>query len=258
MCPRNYEEEDFKTENLLPPPPGWGKDDLTDFCQKAYENGFYSFVHFRDWVDRLIKVDAAFSKGTKSLNNSPDYFSGFFFMKARSAFLGASRLNLSGQLPEGYMLLRACIENGLYGFKVWKDTNSQEIWLRRHDDNKTDRKSKMACRSVFSYQALLRLIKFCDKPLAGKISNLYEHAIDYGAHPNERALSSSIEVTDAGKGGRRYDVHSFNIHKTARELAFKSTARVGVCVLMLFKHVFQTRFDLIGLSEEINNLRNGL
>ncbi len=240
------------------PPPNWGKDELTDFCQKAYENGFFSFVHFQDWISRITKVDAALSKASKHLDNTVDLISGLFLMKARASFLGASRLVMSGQLPEAYMLLRSCLENALYGFKIWKCPESAEVWLRRHDDDEHDEKSKWLCREVFSHGSLIRLLGEHDQSLVEKIRKLYDHSIDYGAHPNERSLSSSVRITDNEQGGKRYNVHYFNINETAIKLAFKSTAQVGVCVLMIFQHIFQTRFDIINISEDIATLRRGL
>ena len=40
--------------------------------------------------------------------------------------------------------------------------------------------------------------------------------------------------------------------------SLKTTAQVGVCVLGMFKQVYKERFDLVGLSDELDGLRQGL
>jgi hypothetical protein len=38
----------------------------------------------------------------------------------------------------------------------------------------------------------------------------------------------------------------------------KSVAQTGVCSLLVFRDVFRERFDLLGVTESIRQLRNGL
>jgi hypothetical protein len=39
-------------------------------------------------------------------------------------------------------------------------------------------------------------------------------------------------------------------------VAFKSTAQAGLTALLLFQHVFKEKFELLGIRQEIEALRN--
>jgi hypothetical protein len=81
--------------------------------------------------------------------------------------------------------------------------------------------------------------------------------IDYGGHPNERALSSILKLEKDQKGIR------FNFNCLTDDLTFikgglKSTALIGICSLDIFRKVYKERFDLLGITEKLQELKKGL
>ena len=82
-------------------------------------------------------------------------------------------------------------------------------------------------------------------------------SIDFGAHPNERALSQVLKLSK-GEGERRLDVNYLSGYTTGMELCLTSTAQVGVFALKTFQHVFRERYDLLGLSARLTTLQTGL
>jgi hypothetical protein len=167
--------------------------------------------------------------------------------------LGAVRLALSGQVPEAFMVLRGCLENALYGFYVTRKSLSQEIWLRRHDDEE----SKKKVRREFKISNLLKLLGKDDKKLRDTVSDLYEKTIDFGGHPNEKAFFSVVKK-------------SVNEHKTtiksaylvgnepALQLCLKSCAQIGLCSLSIFQLIYKERFGILGLPDDMTALKKGL
>jgi hypothetical protein len=41
----------------------------------------------------------------------------------------------------------------------------------------------------------------------------------------------------------------------AVEHVIKSTAQVGLCLLYIYKNIFEAKFELLGINEEVQNLR---
>lgn len=234
-------------------PPEWGDDPLSKFIEMAKDNIWASFVGYKQLYTRLQKIDEAYRRGVEHLTNTRDWFPSFFFIRAHSAFLGACRLALSCQVGEAYMVLRGCLENGLYGFYFWKHPKTARLWYERHD-SKSKRKE---CEGEFRLRKMLKLLESDDRKLGKIAANLYEWCIDYGAHPNERSISSVMERIEETKT-INFQINYLLGDKVASRACLKTAAQVGVCCLWIFQKIFQTRFELIGLSDEIKRLAKGL
>jgi hypothetical protein len=217
------------------------------------DNVFASFSHLRQLYQQLVDIDAAFRMIVQHLKNPGDWFPPLFLLRAHSSYLGAAHLSLAGQLPEAYMLLRGSIENGLYGFYFMHTPASHERWLRRHDNDAT----KKSVQDEFRIRALLRLLSKHDNRLGEIAGALYERTIDFGAHPNERALSQVIRLTQT-ESERRFHVNYLTGHTTGMDLCLKSTAQAGVLVLKVFQRVYPERYDLIGLATRLDTLQQNL
>ena len=118
----------------LAPPPNWGTDEVSNFFEVAQRNAFGSFVQLRAPFAKLIAIDAFYRRLIDNLNHTREWFAAFFVLGAHSSFLAASRLAVSGHLPEAYMVLRGTLENALYGFYIAVRPELRETWLRRRDD----------------------------------------------------------------------------------------------------------------------------
>jgi hypothetical protein len=88
-------------------------------------------------------------------------------------------------------------------------------------------------------------------------SELYERTIDYGAHPNAWALLTNL-TKKKDDGSIKFELNYLTGKSPALALCLKTNARVGVCSLMVFKIVFKERFDLLGISDNLQKLRRGL
>lgn len=239
--------------NLRQPPSGWGDDSLSEFIDKTRNNVFASFERLRPQYKRLADIDSAFRVIGQNLDNPPDWFTALFLFRAHSSYLGGAHLALAGQLPEAYMLLRGCLENGLYAFYFHRNPDSRDRWLRRHEGNS----AKKTVQSEFQIRALLRLLDRHEGKVAVVARDLYERTIDFGGHPNERALTQVLKLSKSDDG-RRLDLNYLTGHTEAMDLCLKTTMQVGVWALMVFDRVFPERFALLGLSDSLKHLQEGL
>lgn len=234
-------------------PPGWGKDEVSQFIQTAHSNTFATFANYKEVWNKLVGIDVAFRRAIDALENSKVWFEGFFLLGAHASFLGAVRLATSTQLPEAYMVLRGCLESSLYGLFLREHPELAEVWLKRHDDEA----SKGRVKNEFQIGRMLDLLDAKDAATGRAARALYERTIDYGAHPNERALTQNLRMTkevSATKFVRNYLIGDGD----ALRLCLKTTAQVGVSSLRIYQLVLPERFDLLGLSEELQRLSENL
>ncbi len=236
------------------PPPGWGEDSLSTFIQIAKENIYATYHNLKTEVGWLQAEDEIFKVAIDHLTNSPDWFTGFFLLRAHAAFLGATRLSMSCQLPETYMLLRGCLENALYGFYLHKNPGSRVTWLERHKDDATDKASREKVKAGFKPYFMHELLKTVNHNIGLSIDELYERTIDYGAHPNEKALSANMRRTQKD-GFIQFDLNYLDKDSVATRFCLRTNAEVGIGALQVFGLIFQERFDILGLTVRIERLK---
>jgi len=234
-------------------PLNWGNDPLSEFIKGAYENTFATFVNMKPEFKKLCLIDAKFRKGIDYLHNTPDWFTGFFLLRAHSCYLGAARLSMSAQVFETYMVLRGCLESALYGFFVAKDPTAKKVWLNRNENELTLRLMK----KTFRVGAIYSLLKNTEVRVYNAIHELYDRTIAYGAHPNPNGVFGTLEVREDEQ-----DIH-FQMNYLTNDpvqlrLALKTTAQIGVGALLLFRYVFPERFEITGLYNELKELAKDL
>ena len=114
---------------------------------------------------------------------------GFFF------WLAAVRVALSGHSSAMYSVLRTSFEAILYAHLIAKDPTLAEVWLTRD----RDAVSRKAFRSQFGQASKTVADQFADDShMHGLIKDLYEATIDFGAHPNPRAVIDHLSIEEGG------------------------------------------------------------
>ncbi len=234
-------------------PTAWGDDKLSAFVDIANQNAFATFVNLKSIFSHLGKIDSLFRKAIDNLHNSKDWQLIFFLLRAHASYLGAVRLATSGQVPEAFMILRGCLENALYGFFLQQQPELIEIWLGRHDDAI----SKQKVKDEFKIRRMLDLLVQRNRTVGKAVAELYDRTIDYGAHPNERSITSNLVRKDK-KDHLQLDLNYLAGDSIQLRMCLKSNAQVGVLCLRVFEVIFETRFSLLGLPEDIKRISAGL
>lgn len=232
-------------------PPNWGKDSLSEFIDTTRHNTFATFVNCPSQYNTLKSIQDAFRYATDNLINTPEWFAGFFLLKSHSAYLGGVRFSISGQCPESYMVLRGCIEAALYGLYFFRNKSSHETWLNRHNSEESLKRVK----DEFKIGNLFSVLKTVDPKIHDTAKLLYNRTIDYGAHPNELALTSVLRKTEEGDT-IKFNLNYLSCDTPAFHLALKTTAQVGLCSLFIFKNVYSERFKLLGIDSTLDKLKN--
>ena len=237
----------------LKAPPDFGSDPLSQFIDNAWQNTIASYANLKTEYNLLNEIHKSFVKIGSNLNNTTEWIASLFLYRAHSSFLAGIRLSLSGQIPETYTILRSCIENSLYGFFISKNPNKFDIWINRH----CDQKSENIVRNEFSAGKLFQCLK-AENPNTHKISKkLYDYCIDFGAHPNERSITSILKMDESEKK-LNYKLSYLTDDLLLLKSVIKSTAQVGVCALDNFSLVFKERFEILRISDKLNSFKKVL
>jgi len=234
-------------------PPDWGKDALSEFIETARHNTFATFINLPREYNILKNLHELYKYAIDNLINTTEWFAAFFLLRAHSAYLGGVRLALSGQCAETYMVLRGCIEAAIYGLYLSRNKNSQETWLNRNNNEESLKRVK----KEFKIINLFNLLKVVDLKIYKTTTLLYERTIDYGAHPNELALTSLLKKIEE-KDMIKFNLDYLSGYNPAFHLSLKTTAQVGICSLYIFKNVYSDRFKILGISEKLDKLSVGL
>jgi hypothetical protein len=230
-------------------PAEWGHDSLSSFIELANRNTYGVFVLYNKWFSLLQHIDSAFDKFSENLLNLPLVVEPLLFMRGQSAYRAAVRLATSGQIPEAYSLLRGCLEYSLYGFYLYRHPTVVETWLGRNKGNDEKKKAQNELRPA----KMLGELEKADASV-GKIARLlYEFTIDVGAHPNPKAITYALEHSQTEER-MSFVLLQLDVNHSSMILGLKTIAQVGLCTLKTFRLVFPERFDLLGITENIQSL----
>lgn len=240
-------------EDFQKVPPGWGDDPLSKFIQGTTDNTYATFHNLKEWCNRLRDIHASFTIATQNMDRTQDWFASFFLFRAHSAYLAGIRLALSGQVPEAYMVLRGALECALYGLYAARKPSVRETWLRRDEDEATRKK----VRQEFKVANTLKVLESEDQKLRKIAGDLYERTIDYGGHPNQQAfLSVMKQQSDESK--ITFQSAYMIGNEDALQLCLRSCAQIGICALSIFRLVFREKFDILGISQNLDGIKRGL
>lgn len=216
-------------------PIDWGRDSLTDFFDCARRNGYASFIKRRNLFKALLEVDAIFR--AVNMNDHPLVYPALMLLKGHSAFLTATELALTTRASESYAICRSVLESALYAFFMRSNPALIKVWASRHESPE----ARAAVRKKFQWIDILKTFKSKNQQWGERIETLYDESIDWGAHPNERSVHGSLDVSE------QEDAVNFNIVYLSanQELLSACTlhvVRVGVALLNVQKAVFPDRF----------------
>jgi hypothetical protein len=242
----------MKVEQKDPlPPPCWTDDDLTDFIQMTVENTYATFHNNKREFEIIRNIDKFYGTIIDHLLNPKDFLASMLLLRSHSAYRGACRMSLSGQVVETFVLLRSCIESSLYALHINRNPSAGEKWIKRHENEKTLKDAK----NEFRYSNVINTLQLVDPSIFKTTKLLYERTIDFGGHPNERAITSMMEIIE--KDGRKEIQQIYLVGNNKMLLnGLKSTAQVGLCALYILYNIFKERFDIIGITQKIDQYRS--
>lgn len=235
---------------VLPPPPGWGDDELSVFIQSAHQNQYATFLGKRDVMAKLVAIDALFAKVTKDWINPPSQIIAMLFIRCHGAYRTACSLAMAGQAAECYVQCRSVLEYAAYAVHINRNPSLGDVWLDRHVDEPGLKASKRA----FQHVAVVDSVKAANRHAAERFETIYQRTIDFGGHPNERSVTANIKVTEELD---RRQMLAILLHGDGVQLdmALKTVAQCGMIALELLETIYGAKFQLLGIKTAMLDLR---
>ena len=204
----------------------------------------------------MLTIDKTFRDLEKNLSQEKDLYFALFLQRSHSSFLNSIRLGISGACAETFVLCRNVIECALYSLHIEANENLWKIWIDRHENAKSNSES----RQNFSYKNLIKTLEDKDKNLARIINILYNNTIDFGAHPNQRAITSNITMNNKEVNGSNLNLLTYFLAKdqTTTAHCHKAILEIGIGALSIFSNVKPSYFKLLGIDETIEKLKYDL
>lgn len=231
-----------------PVPKHWGESELTKFLANLEQQILASFAGLPEWFDILIRIDQSVTEKAPTFFHeidSPRRTSGNLFMRCFATYRAAVRLSVSGQLFEATVLMRSLLESAVYAWVCSVSDERRRAWEERGVGDEGRKISK----KLFKWRDLLHLLEGANKDLAARISDMYDHLIDYGAHPNVDGLALSADVKHLGQD--KYEIITVFAHgREAVLLAILDLLRCMHYVCELLFMVIKERLQILGLDAE--------
>lgn len=248
QAPATFEEISAKLRSA-----GWGRDKLTEEIEQAFCNIGVSFLKLKPHFELLQKANEIFIDAFERISTTTleSEIAHVLFGRSCGCFLGAVRLSCSGQLAETWVLLRACIENSLYGFYISRNPKRATIWIDRHKDEA----SKKKCKDTFKVGSIWAELKTGSATTAKEAKQLYDKAIDWGAHPNERSVFPNIVPKQDGSG---LSLRLITSDPTFIRVGVIYTIKASLLTFRIFALVFPDVFSQPNLDLKVGNLNRKL
>jgi hypothetical protein len=237
-------------------PPEWDNDPLSAFFKDAEYNDRVTALKFPKVFNMLGRVHILFKLFEEAIemDNRQEYLvPRFLLVRSHSSFLAAIRLAMSGQVSEAFPVLRSAIESTWYALHIAKDpkgTKRSEIWLRRNENEA----AKAKCKSEFTVAKVKQTHEALDANTAKELQGIYENLIDYGAHPNQFGVMTSMKKKS--EYDKQVDFSVGILYPECLPVLFAVRMAVGVAIgaLKTFQLVFPERFTLAGIDLKVEEL----
>lgn len=141
--------------------------------------------------------------------------------------------------------MRSLLESAVYALVCNVSDERRRAWEER---GAGDEGRKMS-RKLFPWRDLLNLLEGSNKDLAARISDMYDHLIDYDAHRNVDGLALSSDVKHLGQ--EIYEIITVFAH--GREAVLQVVLDLLRCmhyVCQLLFMVIKERLQILGLDAE--------
>lgn len=230
-------------------PSKWATDPFTEYADQAFNNLVATFDNNKTEYPYIQQLDTFFKKILVNLTDSAGVVESILFFRTHAAFRAGCMLAMCGHAVECNAVLRSALENALYALHISQHLGYDELFLRRHDS----KEKRKEVRKKFEWKSVMGSFKQSNPQAAKTVEVLYERMIDFGAHPNEKAVSSSTKINrlpDRIKIQHTY-IAGGTLHQRH---SLKTAVQVGLCGLIAFQHIFKEKFDILGISTELSRI----
>ena len=176
---------------------------LLDYLSATLENSNDHAQEHPQLMHMVLQMDQIFQKEIFGHEFDVRPITGFLALNSYTLLLSVVRQALSGHLVAVFPIVRTALESACYAYLIAHNEEMEQIWLNRHKTASALHK----CRKMFSVKKASNELKSISPEMAEYVMANYEAAIDFGAHPNNKAIFNHL--TDMGEVDERF--HGFEL-----------------------------------------------
>jgi hypothetical protein len=227
----------------------WGKTYLTEFLRSADVNTRITYLNLKGYFEMLENIGDIFKLASDSVGyfDESNFVMALLLGRACGNYFAAVRLSSSGQLAESYVQLRAFIEDALYAFNIHSEHTLAKVWLDRHENDKS---RKEAIR-LFGPKNILDKLEQVDRKLGQETKSDYEYCIDYGAHPNERSVSSNLNLASG-----KISLVLLNTNTGIFHVCLLMCVMCGLNAFRIFNLIYPDDFKKFNAEQRMQNIQD--
>ena len=239
--------------------PPWGKDIFSEVLKSVEYNTLISTKNYHKIYGLIISTYELMVDAGKAMNyrmHPNDMFPAFLFLRVQSSFIASIRMILGGQSVEAHPIMRLMIEQAWYGLYIKLDPtppNRRKIWTNRNDSDADKKK----CKKEFTIANVRRAHGVVDPEASEELWNLYEHTIDYGAHPNQYSVFSNLNQ-DSTSEKLKYDVGMIAFDLPVTMMSIRTTLAIAVGFLKIIEKAFKDGYEKNVSQDKVDEVINGL
>jgi hypothetical protein len=185
----------------------------------------------------LVEVEEMFQCFRPALNASSKIALTVLAVRCHSFYVTAASAAMACSTTEVHPLLRAALECAGYAAHLSLNPGLGEVWVARAD--RTNNAARKAVRSAFGHDKICKSVDRLDAEIGRAYREIYDAAIDLGAHPNVIGVMSSFAVSEQA-GERTLDHHilTSDVKKVLHTASLVGQA--GLISVQILRSVFPT------------------
>jgi len=237
--------------------PYWDADPLSEILKNAEYNTKANALMHPNVFALLREVHAAF--GTLEAvaerhGGVPLIIPRFLGGRVHAAFVGATRLVLAGEQVEACAVVRQMIEQAWYALHIAQDSAARTtIWLSRNDSDA----SLKAMKSEFTVSNVSKTHANLDATTEKELHRIYEMTIDYGGHPNPRALFGALRQTET-ETDTTFNVGILWPDPLPMMHVVRLAVSAAVGAFKIYQLIFPSELTTAGFGGQVDSLVGGL
>jgi hypothetical protein len=230
---------------------------LDRFLEVVHNNQLANRARLPTQYRIIQRVDYCFVTAGKHLSHQKPVLVGPMFLRSQYAYKTAAGMTLAGQVAESFVMMRSCLEYAGYALAIFADPrlhntpSREEVFVNRN----VDEASLKAHKAEFQVGKIRGMIATFDEKLAANFKLLYDRSIDYGGHPNPGGPLTGINMETKDEKLTSITTRALTDDPIVTMFAMKSAAQMGLTSLCIFQHMFEAKFELLGIRAEMDALR---
>lgn len=163
-------------------------DTISNYLNATLENHVYHAKNEPDLMWMIHEMDSFFHQEVFAHEYDANAATMLLAMNSYIMLSNAVFQALSGHQVAVLPVARTALESACYAYLTSSDNKMSELWFNR-DKSKT---AKDNCRKAFTIGATVAKLKCISPDMSDYLKKLYELSIEYGAHPNIKAISHHL------------------------------------------------------------------